>query len=402
MSICGVLQANATVTISLGPFLDDDDGATEKTGLTIQDTDIYLSKNGGAKANPNDLNNCTEDANGVYLKQINATDTNTEGILTVYCHPTDCLYVRQDYLVLAQASYISLFTAKDAGFMDVNIKTVGRADTQETEADNLESACANYSATRGLTGTSVPAAAADAAGGLVVSDAGGLDIDAMNTNINDIETDTNEIQGKLPTNKIMGSSDGADDDSTLNAILADTGTTLDNHLTDIKGTGFAKDTHSLTNIEGYADILDNATNGNAALRTELDGLQGTDGKCAISADAQDLSGSLDVNAKTITNGAITANAIATDAVDADALASDAITEIWNKAMSDLAAGSPSATCSVLTAINYLYEAWRNKTVVNGTNNEIELYKDDGSTKLCEADIADDGTDFSKGEYGAAD
>ncbi len=36
--------------------------------------------------------------------------------------------------------------------------------------------------------------------------------------INDILDDTNEIQGKLPTNKFMGSSDGADDDGTLNTI----------------------------------------------------------------------------------------------------------------------------------------------------------------------------------------
>ena len=38
--------------------------------------------------------------------------------------------------------------------------------------------------------TALPNAAADAAGGLAISDAGGLDLDAMNTNINDIETDT--------------------------------------------------------------------------------------------------------------------------------------------------------------------------------------------------------------------
>jgi hypothetical protein len=38
--------------------------------------------------------------------------------------------------------------------------------------------------------TALPNAAADAAGGLPISDAGGLDLDAMNTNINDIETDT--------------------------------------------------------------------------------------------------------------------------------------------------------------------------------------------------------------------
>ena len=44
-----------------------------------------------------------------------------------------------------------------------------------------------FSATRGLAGTALPAAAADAAGGLVISDAGGLDIDALNTNVSDIE-----------------------------------------------------------------------------------------------------------------------------------------------------------------------------------------------------------------------
>ena len=41
------------------------------------------------------------------------------------------------------------------------------------------------------------------------------------------------------------------------------------------------------------------------LKTELDGLQGTDGKCAISTDAQDLSSSLDVNTKAI-SGSTTA------------------------------------------------------------------------------------------------
>lgn len=38
-------------------------------------------------------------------------------------------------------------------------------------------------------------------------------------------------------------------DANVDAILVDTGTTLDNHLTDIKGTGFVKDTHSLIDIQ---------------------------------------------------------------------------------------------------------------------------------------------------------
>lgn len=48
-----------------------------------------------------------------------------------------------------------------------------------------------FSTTRGLAGTALPAAAADAAGGLIISDAGGLDADAqLVTKINDILTDT--------------------------------------------------------------------------------------------------------------------------------------------------------------------------------------------------------------------
>jgi hypothetical protein len=58
-----------------------------------------------------------------------------------------------------------------------------------TAADNLESACDNYSATRGLTGTALPAAAADAAGGVPISDAGELDLDAMDTNVATVVAD---------------------------------------------------------------------------------------------------------------------------------------------------------------------------------------------------------------------
>jgi len=62
--------------------------------------------------------------------------------------------------------------------------------------------------------TALPNAAADAAGGLPISDAGGLDLDAMNTNINDIETDTNELQTDW--------ANGGRLDLILDDILADT------------------------------------------------------------------------------------------------------------------------------------------------------------------------------------
>lgn len=46
------------------------------------------------------------------------------------------------------------------------------------------------SATRGMAGTALPDAAADAGGGLPISDAGGLDVDTMNSNVSAILTDT--------------------------------------------------------------------------------------------------------------------------------------------------------------------------------------------------------------------
>lgn len=63
--------------------------------------------------------------------------------------------------------------------------------------------------------------------------------------------------------------DGGRLDLIFDATLLDTGTTLDDHLTDIKGTAFVKDTHSLIDIETYVDILDDGTSGNAKIATDV-------------------------------------------------------------------------------------------------------------------------------------
>ena len=101
--------------------------------------------------------------------------------------------------------------------------------------------------------------------------------------------DTNEIQGKLPTNKFMGSSDGADDDGTLNTIATDTTTDIPALI--------------------------------ATAQADLDTITGTGG-ALIGTDAMDRSGTLDVNTKTVTNDAITAAAIADAAIDNATFAAD--------------------------------------------------------------------------------
>jgi hypothetical protein len=72
--------------------------------------------------------------------------------------------------------------------------------------------------------TSLPNAAADAAGGLVISDAGGVDIDAAIASIASILADTAELQ----TDDIPGSlaAIAAFIDTEISSILEDTGTTI--------------------------------------------------------------------------------------------------------------------------------------------------------------------------------
>ena len=58
------LKQSTAATIKLGPFVDDGDGKTAETGLTISQADIRLSKNGGDIAQTNDATGATHDELG--------------------------------------------------------------------------------------------------------------------------------------------------------------------------------------------------------------------------------------------------------------------------------------------------------------------------------------------------
>ncbi len=119
----------------------------------------------------------------------------------------------------------------------------------------------------------LPAATADGVGGLPISDLGGLDLDSKLANTNEI---TAARMGAL-TDWI----DAGRLDAILDGIKAVTDnipnagalTTLITHLTDIKGTSFAKDTHSLT------DLLADVTGINGSV------MRGTDGANTVVPDA---------------------------------------------------------------------------------------------------------------------
>jgi hypothetical protein len=204
------LRANTQVIVTVGPFVDVGDGFTPQTDIALAGNEAELLKHGSTTVV--DISGATwaavTNCRGYYSLTLTTAHTNTEGMLVVIVQDdSDCLPVKQEYMVLSEAAWDSLYVAKDVGFMDVNIKTIGRADAQETEANNLETACANHSATRGLTGTALPAVAAEAAGGVYTrgSGAGQINqeangqIDANAVKISGGSTEADRLQAALGT-----------------------------------------------------------------------------------------------------------------------------------------------------------------------------------------------------------
>lgn len=88
-------------------------------------------------------------------------------------------------------------------------------------------------------------------------------------------------------------------------------------------------------------------------------------------------------------------AMAADVLTASALAADAVTEIWAKAMSDIAA-VPGITASALDAINWLFALSRNLITQTATTQIVK--RDDGSTTLGTSTHSDNGTTHTRGEW----
>ncbi len=75
-------ESTANQTVIIGPFVNDTDGKTPETGLTIANTDIQLSKAGAAAVTKNS-GGATHIANGNYAITFDATDSATLGQLAV-------------------------------------------------------------------------------------------------------------------------------------------------------------------------------------------------------------------------------------------------------------------------------------------------------------------------------
>lgn len=131
-------QSTATQHQPIGPFLDEDDGKTAETGLTIANTDIKLWKEGATSfANKNSGGAAYED-NGFYGITFDATDTNTVGKLKMQIHVAGALPVFETFYVLEEAIYDALFAGSAAGFSssgEVTLLAATQASIDAVETD---------------------------------------------------------------------------------------------------------------------------------------------------------------------------------------------------------------------------------------------------------------------------
>lgn len=75
------LKQSTAFTWKAGPFIDDTDGKSAKTALTIAQADIRISKNGGDYAQTHNTAGATHDEYGEYDIPLDTTDTGTLGKL---------------------------------------------------------------------------------------------------------------------------------------------------------------------------------------------------------------------------------------------------------------------------------------------------------------------------------
>ena len=186
------LKQSTAYTFRMGPFLDETDGKTAESSLSIGRADIRLSKNGGAFAQRNAVSptNLTEDEFGYYILALDTTDTATVGELLVAVHESGALPVFKTFQVVEEAIYDALFAAS---------------------ADLITK------------------------------------VDAIDTVVDAILVDTGTtLEGKIDTI-----------DGIVDAILVDTGTTLDGKINTIDGIVDSILVDTGTTLDGKLDTIDN-------------------------------------------------------------------------------------------------------------------------------------------------
>jgi hypothetical protein len=273
---------------------------------------VALSKNGGPLEPRHDATAVEYDRDGCYRVTLDAEDTVEYGRLDVVVVSGAGPPERRSFSVMNVLEYDYRFDTPKVRATDANVT--------QWLGENVSAATAGYPEVTVKNGSIVAATFAS----------GAIDANAIATNaITGLEIGTGAIDADAIAADAIGTSEfsvvlrqsiatyvdteltsehgNGQWDDTGSATLANQ-TTMITHLTDVKGTGFAKDTHSLpqcltaTGFSTFDHTTDgvNATQlaGSTGAATAIKDLGlsgiGTDAGILISTDAQDLSASLSV------------------------------------------------------------------------------------------------------------
>lgn len=102
-------EDTASQEVALGPFVDETDGKTAETALTIANTDIKIWKSGAITLADKNSGGATHISGGIYYAVLDATDTSTIGPLRIFVHVAGALPVVVTCVVLDEAVYDTIF-----------------------------------------------------------------------------------------------------------------------------------------------------------------------------------------------------------------------------------------------------------------------------------------------------
>ena len=147
------LKQSTATTVVLGPFLDENDGKTAETALTVAsiDCDIYkgvtktdltLTASGGS-------NDCVHIANGYYSLELTATDVDTLGRFMITANISAALPVFEEFSILPANVYDSLFGSDR---LQVDVREMGDStlDFTTTMQTRIQTECNYALVTNGL------------------------------------------------------------------------------------------------------------------------------------------------------------------------------------------------------------------------------------------------------------
>ena len=394
----GLKQSTAT-DVELRPFVDDTDGKTAETGLTISQADCQLIKNGGAAAQKNDATSATHLAGGHYKVPLNTTDTNTLGRLRLYVNESGALPVWRDFMVLPANTYDSLVGGSD--YLDVSaVQIAGSAvstttaqigvnvvqiSADSTAADNAEAFFdgTGYAGTNNTiptvttTGTATAVTTVNGlAAGVITAAAiatGAIDADALAADAGtEIGTAVWATAARTLTAATNVTSTGAAVPITagglvsadVTAISTDT-TAANNAESFFDGTGYAGTNNTIPTVTAVTGNIGGNLAGSVGSVTGNVGgnVTGSVGSLAAQAKA-------DVNAEVV-----------------DALATDTYAEPGSV---------PAATSSLEDKIGWLFMLARNARTTTASADKVR--NDANSSDVATAALSDDGTTFTRGEY----